>query len=250
METATIRRTRMDTAPLHPAAAARRPGSGSARTGLTTPGFTLIELLVTIAILAILAGLLIPMVGRARQKATMATCANNLRQIMIACINYADDHSGRYPDAQRQYGFPHEYRKYEETLASYLSATTRAKTMFCPGPLSRERNASTPLYDTHYTTYQYFNFPSPFLGTYQGNNKPDMSRSATMPVRAALWGCLTIQRDNGTALAHNEPNTAQPVSGMNAAFPDGHSTWQTLPSLEKYWMASGAGYYWPLPPAP
>jgi len=168
---------------------------------------------------------------------------------MLACITYADDHSGSYPNAQREFGFPHEFKNYDQTLGPLLT-TARAKIMFCPGPLSRVRNASTALYDTHYTTYQYFNFPAPFLGTYQGNNKPDMSRVSSMPVRAALWGCLTLHRGDGTSMAHSEPNTSEPVSGMNAVYPDGHSTWVVLASLEKYWMGSGADYYWPQPPAP
>src|SRR4051794_1992601 len=61
------------------------------------PGFTLIELLTVIAIIAVLAGLLLPALSRAKENARMVQCLNNLHQIGMGLMFYADDFDGRYP---------------------------------------------------------------------------------------------------------------------------------------------------------
>src|ERR1051325_9658755 len=59
--------------------------------------FTLIELLVVVAIIAILAALLLPALGRAKENGKRAVCASNLHQFGLALNMYADDNSGSLP---------------------------------------------------------------------------------------------------------------------------------------------------------
>ena len=61
--------------------------------------FTLIELLVVIAIIAILAAILFPVFARAREKARMASCQSNMKEIMLATLMYASDYDGRVWEA-------------------------------------------------------------------------------------------------------------------------------------------------------
>ncbi|MFM7322332.1 MAG: DUF1559 domain-containing protein, partial [Armatimonadota bacterium] len=67
------------------------------RNGGPIGGFTVIELLVVVAVIAILAALLFPVFGQARERARGATCLSNVRQLAMAVLLYAQDHDESLP---------------------------------------------------------------------------------------------------------------------------------------------------------
>ncbi|MBI5832357.1 MAG: type II secretion system protein [Armatimonadetes bacterium] len=81
--------------------------------------FTLTELLIVIAITAILAGMLLPVFARAREKGRQATCASNLRQIGHAIAQYSSDYDDRLPNTGEPYLWMG--RRFRWPLAPYLA---------------------------------------------------------------------------------------------------------------------------------
>ena len=80
-------------------------------------GFTLVELLVVISIIAIIAGLVVPALLRGREEAWKAQCSNNLKQIYLAAVAYA----------QKKYEFPRDKTNEDPEAHDSLNILLRSR---------------------------------------------------------------------------------------------------------------------------
>ena len=81
-----------------------RKDSDPARLAKHRAAFTLIELLVVIAIIALLMGLLVPVLGKAKEQARRAACMGNIRQFIMGIQIYAGDHDEFLPSGLSDFG--------------------------------------------------------------------------------------------------------------------------------------------------
>ncbi len=166
----------------------------------TSPGFTLIELLVVIAIIGILAGMLLPALGRARDKADTARSINNLRQIFLTLRCYVDDYDGYWPKPMgnlpnpngqtdptwRRNIWEHCYGAFPTDYAGFMSAMghpSYGQTMWCPLMVRHFGQQEHQVGRGSYAMAKYFQvsytctpgtMPGPFPCRYRRDGDPGM----------------------------------------------------------------------------
>jgi prepilin-type N-terminal cleavage/methylation domain-containing protein/prepilin-type processing-associated H-X9-DG protein len=145
-------------------------------------GFTLIELLVVIAIIAILAAMLMPVLGSAERRAQQAGCLSNLKQMAMANILYAGDYNGFLLQPQGT-GSPYGIKaEWIGGLIDYYSKATNL--IHCP-------SASTPVLNAVSQGISVYSTPGNPLGGGQGgsaNNDYVVYLTVNSPIGWSL-GC-------------------------------------------------------------
>ncbi len=99
--------------------------------------FTLIELLVVVSIIALLAAILFPVFGRARENARRTSCASNLKQIGLGMAQYVSDNDERFPELCYYTGGASGVGCWQQFIFPYVKST---EVFRCP---SNPRNATS-----------------------------------------------------------------------------------------------------------
>jgi prepilin-type N-terminal cleavage/methylation domain-containing protein/prepilin-type processing-associated H-X9-DG protein len=154
--------------------------------------FTLIELLTVIAIVAVLAAILIPAVGKVREKAKEAECVSNMRQLALGLVQYAAAKqtlpTAFESDAPAGQGM-WPYRLVDagllpDTYGSVGSLVEYEKVFHCPNDIPLDGSAQA------HNSYSMNNTLSSDSGTWGDFNRPiNVSDPAQMILLAEVHGC-------------------------------------------------------------
>ncbi len=212
--------------------------------------FTLIELLVVVAVIAMLASILLPVLSKARRRAAEAVCLANLRQIGVLFTFYCDDHDGIYPAAEDPIHTDPTYwlwmgRGFRHTLEPYLGRVNedRPSILWCPSDTSTAYEKTSYAYSmAFYHSPKQINAMTDVADTYSDPQPPVPQRPERVrwPGRKILagdwmsnhhpfaddsgWWCWGGRRTFLLADGHCRPIDANSIEPANDNLPDANLT--------------------------
>ena len=221
--------------------------------------FTLIELLVVVAIIGILVTLLMPSLGKARERARIVVCKSNLSQISKAVFTYAKDNRTRYPKPGNNGSsvWPYTWnREISNALKLYSSSKQTEGTVYqCPSnfkiPRGEKTVSGTELYIMdQYSIVTYFDsFRSV---SFNGDVSPEfLSDKGMLMVESVIWW----KRPSESTWSSNHARTNQRGNawtklkfnpyGFNQSPTDGSVKWVNMSILDKNSpMANNGSWYY------
>ena len=199
-------------------------------------GFTLIELLVVIAIIGILAGLLLPVLGQAKQAALRVKCIDHERQLFLAARMFADDHDGWLPAR----GLGGDDR-WPAAFRPYVGGNTGI--YYCPASHDVAEQTADPYSNTHNNTAYIINGFNDIIPYNTPNSV--LLDSLPHPSETILFGeeldgngefyMDLVENNQNTILDYTRHN-----NGACYAFADGHGEWIASPRTvtENMWLVN------------
>jgi prepilin-type N-terminal cleavage/methylation domain-containing protein/prepilin-type processing-associated H-X9-DG protein len=198
--------------------------------------FTLIELLVVIAIIAVLSGLLLPAVQKVREAASRIQCANNLKQIALATVNFGDTYTKLPPGTGWFAGAPGPGDLDPPFTLPNMppngsSGFAFGSTFFCILPFIEQENLYKSSAETHnergYTATVYHNWAIQNVTApkaYVCPSDPNVAGGLTPTPWGFSWGVTSYGFNNQVfTQVFEPPSVGKNYAVLPANFPDGTS---------------------------